>query len=113
MDRDEEVAELREALRAFTRLSWFPDAAPGPSCYMVEPVYEARAALARAGILLDGKSPFPSDNDGSIMITTLSGVTIRSVWIGGRSYPEDKPELVPEQHREVFRRALAENDAQP
>ncbi len=72
--------DLENALRAFMRLDWAPDAAPDPSCYCVYPVADARKAMQTAGMLLDGKSPFPSDIDGSVMETRYAdGKIARSV----------------------------------
>lgn len=107
IDLQVENEKLRAALRAFTELEWFPDAAPGPSCYMVSPVPMARQALQQAGILLDGKSPFPSDNNGSVYTVTWDGVPKRSVWLDGMAYGEDQRDLVPEKHRATFDAALA------
>lgn len=103
---EEEIRVLRAALRDFMQLSWSPDGAPEPSCYSVHPVSGARAALVRAGLLLDGASPFPSDNDGSIMEIRDGDKVTRSVWLGGMAYPEEKPELVPKQYRDLFVSAL-------
>lgn len=94
---------LKAALRAFLELSWSPDAAPGPSFYLVDPVDGARKAIRDAGVLLDGKSPFPSDNNGSVTIFP-SGK--RAVWLDGMAYAEDKRELVPSRHLALFDQAL-------
>ena len=107
-----EVEQLRGALRAFLKLSWAPDAVPGPSFYVVEPMADARRAVQTAGVLLDGRSPFASDNDGSLMFfVERDGTRRRSVWLGGRAYPDDRPELVPEQYRAKFHEALRSADA--
>jgi hypothetical protein len=95
--------KLLAALRAFSLLSWAPDAAPGPSCYEVYPVQEAREALRTAGVLLSGKSPLPSDNDGSIM--TFPGGK-RAVWLGGMAYDEHRRDLVPPRFLDTFDAAL-------
>lgn len=100
--------DLEEALRAFMRLSWMPDGAPGPSCYEVYPVADARHALQKAGELLDGKSPFPSDNDGSVL--TFPGGK-RAVWLGGMAYDEHRRDLVPEPYRAIFDAALIAEQA--
>lgn len=101
--------QLEKALRAFMKLDWQPDSAPGPSYYMVYPVHEARKAMQEAGKLLDGQSPFPSDNDGSLFIYEDSGgIKRRSVWLGGMAYGEDQAALVPEKYREIFHKALAD-----
>lgn len=100
---------LEEALRSFMRLDWQPDSAPGPSYYMVWPVLEARKAMQTAGLLLDGQSPFPSDNDGSLLTYEDSGgIKRRSVWLGGMAYGEDQADRVPEKYREIFHKALAD-----
>lgn len=94
--------QLEAALRAFIELAWYPDSAPGPSYYMVEPVPKAREALVNAGILLDGRSPFPSDNDGTVM--EISGKWV--VWIGGIAYPDYMRDKVPVDKLPIFDEAL-------
>jgi len=102
--------ELEDALRSFIELNWSPDAAPGQSCYLVDPVHQAREAITRAGVLLTGKSPFAADNDGSVTKYTLHGsdVVHRMVWFGGRAYGENNRDLVPEQHRAAFDSIMGE-----
>lgn len=102
-----EIDKLRAALRAILELSWSPDGAPGPSCYLVAPVNAARAALVRAGELLDGESPFPADKNGSVMtIEHGDGNIWRAVWLAGRAYDAASRELVPEEFLEIFDKAL-------
>jgi hypothetical protein len=109
-----EVDRLRGALRAFLKLSWTPDSVPGPNFYVVDDMKAARSALQTAGLLVDGRSPFQSDNDGSLMVfVDFDGTRRRSVWFGGHAYSEDRPELVPDQHRAAFRTALETDAGEP
>ena len=108
-----EVQQLRGALRSFLNLNWAPDSVPGPSFYIVESLGDARRAMQTAGILLDGRSPFESDTDGNLMVfVDWDGTRRHSVWLGGRAYSADRPELVPENYRDAFRAALASTPGQ-
>lgn len=109
MTDNEEIEKLKDALRAFLNLAWMPDGAPGPSCYLVSPVHEARKALQTAGELVNNESPFPSDINGTIMVFEKNGKVERSVWLDGCSYSENCRDLVPPQHLELFDRVLAEH----
>ena len=105
-------SELERALEDFLRLEWWPDSAPGPSCYLVTPVIDSRRALQNAAKLLGRESPFPSDIDGSLLImktvdTKKNEKTCSvSVWLGGKAYSADKPDQVPEKYQEIFREAI-------
>ena len=99
--------ELEAALRSFLKLEWEPDAAPGPSFYMVSPVTEARQVLKHAGILLDGVSYFPSDTQGGVSIGHFRGkITSLAVWFDGRAYGENQRDQVPPQYLELFDAAI-------
>ena len=103
---DDRTKQLEEALQAFLALDWAPDAAPGPSCYLVSPVLSARKALQTAGKLINGQSPFPSDIDGSLMVTTYNGSEHKAVWLGGKVYGEDQAHLVPDHYKTTYLKAL-------
>ncbi len=100
--------ELEGILRDMMALDWVPDAAPGPSCYMVSPVWKARDALRRASILLDGKSMFPSDNNGtaSYGVDQEGKITTLGVWFDGMCYDEKHRDKVPEKYLKIFDEAI-------
>ena len=104
---DDRIKQLEEALQAFLALDWEPDAAPGPSCYLVSPVLDARKALQTAGKLINGQSPFPSDTDGSLIVTIYDGTEHKAVWLGGMAYGEDQAHLVPDQYKDIYLKALS------
>ena len=106
---NEREKQLEDALRAFLLLSWVPDAAPGPSCFEVYPVQDAREAMRNAGLLLTGASPFPCDNNGTVM-TFPTGR--RAVWLDGMDYDEHRRDRVPKQHLEIFDAAIAKAPGQ-
>lgn len=113
MSLKSENENLKAILRDFSQLSWMPDAAPGPSFYMVEPVHKAREVLRNAGIALTGQSPFPSDINGSLSITKWGdGKITRGVWLDGMCYGEEHRDRVPEKHIATFDAALAATNGQ-
>lgn len=53
----EREKQLETALLAFLKLNWWPEGAPGPGYYMVDPVWDVHRALAVAYNLLSETHP--------------------------------------------------------
>ena len=94
MADDNYTKALEKALQTFLTLDWQPDQGPEPTAYIVD-IQQAHEALRQAGTILQGRTPFPAEIDGSIMeykITKKDGnVEINKIiWSGGKAYGKNQ-----------------------